>query len=194
MQELISAFSDFTRQEDALIGRSVRAFGLLERSLGLLANASAQFLNDPEVDDPQHKKSRAHASALGGSLGDHAKLLDVRKSTIAEWIQVPDQLLGDLAAEIAILAKWRNLLCHGVWSHASNGDLYCSLWSHDAIRLLTKFERTHAVENDCKTFNPSEFDEMIADVLSTTSKVEAILQELRRLQLSSRVDEASTVD
>lgn len=121
---------------DALIGRIVRAFSLLEYSVGRLACRLYENKFPVEVSEPSSPKSKRLQRLLGGSLGDHADCWREFHEVIGTAGRITQDDVLMYADKIERLGETRNMLCHGIWGRAPDSEMSVGRWSRTAVRAL----------------------------------------------------------
>lgn len=124
----------FLPEQDAAIGRLLRAYGELEYHLGGLFISLMKLQYGCLLDDPSSAKSIELEKALGASLGDYHTLL--KKHFRVDAGSTQEVLVDRLCKLIEMHSDFRNAACHGVWRRGADEIYVISFWSRKAVKAL----------------------------------------------------------
>lgn len=131
---------EFLPEQDAAIGRLLRAYGELEYYLGGLFISLLQLQYGPLLDDPASAESRKLEKALSATLGEYSALLNEHFRVVAG--SRGETLVNDVSELIEKHTKLRNAACHGVWQRSEQDTYVILFWSRDAVKALRAKSRT----------------------------------------------------
>lgn len=153
------------QQDDALIGRIIRAFGVLEYSLGKLAVRLARATDGDKLNCSESKDSEKLASLMSGSIGDHSANWTKHKEELAKVSGKTSNQIDEMAARLFDLGKVRNLICHGIWQTLGKDKLYVALWSRGVIKRLRRNWHMRRIESDSETFSRDDLVALFGEVI-----------------------------
>ena len=166
--EALASFGRFPAEFDPLIGKAVRAFGVLEREISILNLYVARIAFADGL------------LAMDGSAGDKIKkaLLDPTSSQVEvvemlsklDGLQQYNEDLCELVASVKTLLKHRALICHGVWFPVGDA-VSARLWSREAVKAERVRSSDQTVIPDQETYTPQDFDDLITGALLCAEKV-----------------------
>lgn len=137
--------SEFTRADDALIGRCVRAFGHLEYALGSLLRCL--YLLTPEQEDHESNKKKwpkirdrwrsieRMAAAFGDEVASNADSDPHARAVYDKFVEV-----------LKSTTKLRNAMVHGHWRAGVEDELIVEYWKATALKELGKAPSCHSID------------------------------------------------
>ncbi|MFN3527347.1 MAG: hypothetical protein ACK4YU_14795, partial [Paracoccus sp. (in: a-proteobacteria)] len=122
--EAIGHREQLTDAQYAAIGRAVRGFAVLEHAL---ASATISLLGGPEFDPDTIGERQAQ--------GVVQARFDARlnRFLIAYGEKFQRDLWCDRLEEaVKGILKWRNGICHGLWSNGADGEMVLTFWDRES--------------------------------------------------------------
>ncbi|AGT09517.1 hypothetical protein [Paracoccus aminophilus] len=173
MRDPIREFSEFSRSDDALIGKLVRAFGLLESAVSELiltiCKVAPSFLDAKGISSSDALLGKLLKSGIGGMCGF---IKDYVESAYSNHPRLR-MLSTDLVEFVSSTKTLRNIICHGSWQILGHDHLTCRFWSDAA--------RDHASNCDRADAQPWEYTYARSDLHTYSTEIVTISRRILEL-------------
>lgn len=155
--QALDSFQAFPEEYDVLIGKVVRAFGVLERELAIPTLHSAKRVYAEALEAGDVSAAKSIKSELNQPAASQLKYIEALSGFASLSEQQQD--LRELVVEVKGLLKHRNLICHGVWFPA-DGAVTAILWSREAVTMEATLKQCQRVIPDRETYAPDDLSEL----------------------------------